>query len=90
MEFEWDERKASHNLRTHGIAFHEAASVFGDSLAVTFNDPDHSVGEARLLTFGESMRGRLLAVIHTAKGDTIRIISARRATRKERVIYEDG
>lgn len=90
MEFDWDEAKARRNLSRHGVSFHEAATVFGDSLAITFSDPDHSVGEERLLTFGTSLDGRLLAVIHTARGSSVRIISARRATRRERKIYEEG
>ncbi len=90
MEFDWDEAKARRNLLRHGVSFHEAATVFGDSLAITFSDPDHSVGEERLLTFGTSLNGRLLAVIHTARGSSVRIISARRATRRERKIYEEG
>jgi uncharacterized DUF497 family protein len=77
-------------LLRHGVSFHEAATIFGDSLAITFSDPDHSVGEERLLTFGTSLKGRLLAVIHTARGSSVRIISARRATRRERKIYEEG
>jgi uncharacterized DUF497 family protein len=64
--------------------------VFGDSLALTFQDPDHSTREDRFLTFGQSIGGRLLAVIHTARGASIRIISARPATRRERKIYEEG
>lgn len=90
QRFEWDEVKAAANLRKHGVAFEEAASVFSDALAYTFDDPDHSVGEQRLLTFGFSQLERLLAVIHTERGRAIRIISARRATRHERGIYEQS
>jgi uncharacterized DUF497 family protein len=90
MQFEWDAPKARRNLLTHGVSFHEAATVFGDPLAITFSDPDHSVGEERFLTFGTSLNGRLLAVIHTARGSSVRIISARRATRRELKIYEEG
>ena len=90
MEFEWDHAKARRNLTRHGVSFHEAATIFGDSMAITFSDPDHSVGEERFLTFGVSLKGRLLAVIHTARGSSVRIISARRATRRERKIYEEG
>ena len=85
-----DYAKARRNLTRHGVSFHEAATIFGDSMAITFSDPDHSVGEERFLTFGVSLNGRLLAVIHTARGSTVRIISARRATRRERKIYEEG
>ena len=64
--------------------------MFSDPLAYTFDDPDHSVGEQRLLTFGFSQPGRLLAVVHVERGRAIRIISARRATRHERGIYEQS
>lgn len=76
MLFEWDEKKA-------------AATVFGDPLAITFPDPDHSIVESRYLTFGNSRLQRLLLVVHTdRKRDVLRIISARRAVRNERKIYE--
>lgn len=90
QRFEWDESKAELNLRKHGVSFGEAASVFIDSLAYTFDDPDHSVGERRLLTFGFSRAGHLLAVVHLERGRAIRIISARRVTKHERGIYEQG
>lgn len=90
QRFEWDEAKAATNLRKHGVPFEEAASVFSDPLAYTFGDPDHSVGEQRLLTFGISQSGRLLVVAHAERGRAIRIINARRATRHERGIYEQS
>ena len=90
QRFEWDGSKAALNLRKHGVSFEEAASVFNDPLAYTFADPDHSVEEERLLTFGHSHAGRVLAVVHAECSRTIRIISARRATRHERGIYEQG
>jgi uncharacterized DUF497 family protein len=90
MKFEWEPIKSEANLKKHGISFHEASTVFGDPLALTFNDPDHSIGELRLLTFGFSRMGQLLVVVHTERRRTTRIISARRATRQERKIYEDG
>jgi uncharacterized protein len=90
MRFEWDSAKASANLRKHGVSFDEATAVFADTLAATARDPDHSDAEARFLTFGQSNVGRVLVVSHTERGDAIRIISARRATRKELQIYEDG
>lgn len=90
QRFEWDETKAVSNLRKHGVSFEEAASVFSDALAYTFIDPDHSVGEQRLLSFGLSQFGHLLAVVHCDRGRAIRIISARRATRYERGIYEQS
>jgi uncharacterized DUF497 family protein len=90
FRFEWDPRKASSNVAKHGVSFEEAASVFIDPLAYTFSDPDHSVGEERQLTFGVSNVGRLLVVISTERGDALRIVSARRATRRERAIYEQS
>lgn len=90
FRFEWDPRKGAANLAKHGVSFEEAASVFNDPLAYTFADPDHSVGEVRQLTFGVSNSGRLLAVISTERGDVLRIVSARKATRHERGIYEQG
>ena len=78
--------------RTHfrSVRLCEARTVFGDPLAITFQDPDHSEGESRLLTFGVSIRDRVLVVSHTERGGKIRIISARQVTRQERKIYEDG
>ena len=90
MEFEWDQKKSRLNLAKHEVDFHEAASVFGDPMALTFDDPDHSNGEHRLLTFGFSSTNRFLAVVHTERGGTTRIISGRRATRRERTIYANG
>lgn len=90
LKFEWDDTKAQGNLAKHGVSFEEAASVFGDPLALTFPAPDHSVGEKRWLTFGVSQSDRLLAVIHAESGRAIRIVSARKATRHERGIYEHG
>jgi uncharacterized DUF497 family protein len=90
LKFQWDDTKAQANLGKHGVSFEEAASVFGDPLALTFPDPDHSIGEKRWLTFGVSQTSRLLVVAHTHRGRSIRIISARKATRHERGIYEHG
>lgn len=90
MEFEWDERKASTNARKHGVSFHEAATVFGDPLAITFPDPGHSENEHRFLTFGLSQSNRLLVVAHTDRGRKVRIISARLMIKYERKIYEEG
>ena len=89
MEMEWDPDKAIRNLAKHGVSFQEAATVFGDPLALTYYDPDHSEEEDRFITFGHSSDGRLLVVSHTDRGDKTRIISARRATRKERKAYEE-
>lgn len=90
MEFEWSAAKAAANLRKHRASFEEAASVFGDALAFTFADPNHSVGEERWLTFGLSTNKRLLVISHIERGGRVRIISAREATKHERKIYEEG
>ncbi len=89
MEFEWDPKKADLNERKHGVAFQEAATVFGDPLAVTFEDPDHSINEHRYITFGLSFYKRLLVVSHTDRGEGVRVISARKMTRREKKIYEE-
>ncbi|MDP1681694.1 MAG: BrnT family toxin [Burkholderiales bacterium] len=89
MEFEADPIKAALNLKKHKVSFEEAASVFGDPVAYTFADPDHSVGEKRWLTFGMSVQKRVLAVIYTERRGKVRLISARRATKHERSIYEE-
>ena len=91
MEFDWNPKKAVTNERKHKkISFHEAATVFGDPLAISFPDPDNSEGEFRFLAFGVSRSNRLLVVSYTERQGIIRIISAREATRPERRIYEDG
>lgn len=90
MLFEWDERKATENEKKHGVTFHEASTVFGDPLAVTFTDPDHSVNENRFITFGLSRFNRLLVVAHTDRRRNVQIISARLMTKHERKIYEEG
>jgi len=90
MEFEWDLKKAEANKRKHGVNFHEAATVLGDPLAITFKDPDHSIDEYRYITFGLSRFNHLLVVSHAERGNRIRIISARHMTRQERRIYEEG
>lgn len=90
LKFEWDKAKASSNEAKHKITFTEATTIFSDPLAYTFDDPDHSIGEHRLLTFGISNKNRLLAVVHLNGRRGIRIISARKATRHERGIYEHG
>ena len=90
MEFEWDAPKVEANIQKHGVSFDEAASVFLDQLAVSGQDPDHSVDETRYITFGMSSLGRLLSVSHTHRPGGIRIISARRVTRLERKLYEEG
>ncbi len=89
MEFEADPVKAALNFKKHKVSFEEAASIFGDSMEITFHDPDHSVGEVRWLSFGMSSRGRVLAVIYTERRSKFRLISARVATKHERKIYEE-
>jgi uncharacterized protein len=90
MKFEWDPQKADANRRKHGVSFEEAASVFLDPLAVSGPDPDHSIGERRFITFGNSSLSRPIAVHHTHRPGTIRIFSARRMSRGERKLYEEG
>ncbi len=87
-QFEWDERKAVTNVRKHGVGFEEAATVFADPHAVIFDDEAHSNAELRELIIGHSDRNRLLVVSFTERGEAVRIISARRATNKERRDYE--
>jgi len=86
--YEWDSAKAAANLRRHQVSFTEAASVFLDPLALTFSDPDHSDEEDREITIGFSSRQRTLFISHCDRGDRIRIISARKTTRKERLQHE--
>ena len=90
LEFDWDPAKAAANLEKHGVSFQEAATVFNDPLSSTVADPDHSLGEERLVIFGMSERGRVLAVMHTERAAVVRLISAREATRRERGAYEEG
>jgi hypothetical protein len=90
LRFSWDARKARANQRKHGIGFPEAATAFGDALSVTIPDPDHSAGERRYLLVGLTARRQLVVVAHSERGNEIRIISARRATRAEREAYEEG
>jgi uncharacterized DUF497 family protein len=90
MKFEWDPKKATANVKKHGVTFQEAATIFGDPLAITFDDPDHSVSENRYITFGLSLQKRLIVVSHTERGDQTRVINARLMDRKERRIYEEG
>lgn len=90
MRFDWDSKKAETNLRKHDVSFDEAATAFLDPHAVSGPDPDHSVGEERYITFGYSQLGRLVAVCHTYRPGIIRIINARRMTRRERKLYEEG
>ncbi|MEI6783529.1 MAG: BrnT family toxin [Verrucomicrobiota bacterium] len=90
LSFEWDESKAKSNLAKHGVSFEEASTVFGDPLSLTIPDPAHSQAEDRSIVLGQSHQRKLLVVVHTERGDNIRIISARRASRGERKSYEES
>ena len=88
FRFEWDDQKAASNLQKHGVSFDEAVSVFADDLALTFPDTDRFESEDRSRTYGISNKGRLLVVVHTERRSNLRIISARKATRYEKGIYD--
>ncbi|AFZ50611.1 BrnT family toxin [Dactylococcopsis salina] len=88
MEFEWNLEKARKNFNKHKVSFQEAATVFNDPLSLTFPDPDHSIGESRYIIIGISSLGQVLVIAHTERRTNIRIISARKATPKERRFYE--
>jgi len=90
LRFEWNPRKAARNLAKHGVSFDEASTVFADTLSLTIPDPDHSEDEERWVIIGESHRRRLLVVIHVEEDETVRVISAREADRREREKYEEG
>jgi hypothetical protein len=88
VRFEWHRAKADENLRKHRVSFDEAVTVFYDPLSATFDDEEHPSGEARFVTVGYSTRGRLLVVAHTERETTVRIISVRQATARERKRHE--
>lgn len=88
--FEWDTDKAKKNIETHGVSFDEASTTFKDTLSLTIHDPLHSDEEDRFILIGSSIENRLLVVVHTERGNKIRIISARKATKKERRQYEEN
>ncbi len=88
-QFEWDPKKAAGNLKKHGVTMVEACTVFDDPLAVLKPDPDHSVSEMRYILLGTSARERLLVVAFAERPPRTRLISARRATRRERRQYEE-
>lgn len=90
LRFEWDHAKAAGNLVKHGVSFEEASTVFADPLGRIADDPRHSTEEPRFVLLGQSERQRLLAVMYTERADTIRLISARGATPRERRAYEEG
>jgi uncharacterized DUF497 family protein len=88
--FEWDPRKAAANQRKHGVGFNEAATAFADPFGIILDDPRHSTDEVRVVLLGHSESGHLLAVMFTERGDRIRLISARKATRREHRHYEES
>ena len=88
LHFEWHTEKALNNLKRHNVSFEEASTAFSDLLSLTIDDPLHSEDEQRFVLIWKSYKNRILVVIHTERGDNIRIISARKATRKERAYYE--
>ena len=90
LEFEWDEAKAASNQKKHGVTFEEAATVFADPLAAIFDDEVHSEEEQREIIIGHSAKKRLLLVCFTERAEAIRIISARRATKRERKDHEEN
>ena len=90
LTFEWDPQKAESNIEKHGVSFEEASTVFRDALSLTIDDPLHSTVEKRMVQIGISHKNRLLVVVHTERGDNIRIVSARKANKKERNNYESN
>ena len=90
LGFEWDAGKASENFEKHLVSFEEAATVFDDPMFITFIDDEHSIDEERYITIGLSSCGRLLMLAHADRKDHIRIISARRATKKEEQFYAEA
>ncbi|MGH7962657.1 MAG: BrnT family toxin [Candidatus Binatia bacterium] len=90
VRFEWDPEKAAANLTKHGVSCEEALTVFSDPLARIFEDEDHSSEEEREIIIGHSSKQRLLVVCFTARDTAIRLLSARRATKKERQEYEES
>lgn len=89
IAFEWDRRKDSANQRKHGVGFTEAITIFDDPLSITVPDPDHSTDEERFVIIGVSIKRGLLIVVHTIRGERIRLISARPANNNERRKYEE-
>ncbi len=88
--FEWDPKKARKNIEIHGVSFDEASTAFKDTLSLTIHDPLHSDDEDRFILIGDSYKNRLLVIVHTERGDKIRIISARKASKKERKQYHES
>jgi uncharacterized DUF497 family protein len=90
LVFEWDDKKAKSNLIKHKISFEEASTAFGDDLSITIEDPLHSQNKNRLILIGKSINHKTLVVVHIEQTDLIRIISARKATKKEQKFYEES
>jgi uncharacterized DUF497 family protein len=89
IDFDWDTHKATANFAKHGVSFDEARSVFSDPFELTISDPDHSEGEYRFLSIGRTNQDRTVVVVFTERlPNSIRIISARVASKKERQLYE--
>jgi uncharacterized DUF497 family protein len=88
--FDWDPIKARKNINIHGVSFDEASTAFKDILSLTIYDPLHSDEEDRFILIGNSHKNRLLVIVHTERGDTIRTISARKITKNERKQYEEN
>ncbi len=88
LTFEWDEEKAAKNLKNHRISFEETKTVFNDPLSITVADPNYSIDEDRYIDIGMSSQGRLLVVVYTERGQNIRLISSRKATKREQRAYE--
>ncbi|OIP30836.1 MAG: hypothetical protein COW04_09530 [Deltaproteobacteria bacterium CG12_big_fil_rev_8_21_14_0_65_43_10] len=88
--FEWDPNKAKENLETHNISFDEASTAFGDTLSLAIYDPLHSEEEDRFILIGDSHKNRILVIVYTERAENVRIISARKATKKERKQYEEN
>jgi uncharacterized DUF497 family protein len=88
--FEWDPIKAKRNIEIHGVSFDEASTAFKDTLSLTIHDPLHSDEEDRFTLIGNSVKNRLLVIVHTERGDKVRIITARKATKIERKQYEEN
>ncbi|HEY53636.1 MAG TPA: BrnT family toxin [Caldilineae bacterium] len=88
LRFEWNISKAEKNIKKHRVSFEEAATIFDDPMFITFIDQEHSIDEERYITIGLSNSARLLMIAHTDRNGLIRIISARKATKKEQLFYE--
>lgn len=88
LSFEWDEEKAATNFKKHQVSFEEGKTVFNDPLSITIPDPDHSIDEERYVDIGMSSKGQVLVVVYTERGENIRLISCRKATKPEQRSYE--